>query len=543
MRYEVWVQIAREVLEESRKQLGMQLGYYIQLAGEAKTVPKPGEQWEDIAIAIEARTKDDLRMPLYENMEGICYDTASSLNTNAAHLEAEAAALLALPTITTSIEPWGVGVSTSIGGSTFSQVAQGQVSHLQARAQSAADEGGRAARKSALSRQLQERLLQANTMGHELMRIDKDIAHLDTRVESVEWEIKARQQETENAAAEEEWMRKKYTNQQLYAFLDHSTSQIFHQTYLLALDMAKAARRALDFEHAVRYPDSSASSRPSTSIGRLQESGSATIKLDETLFDRDFPGHYCRRISSVALSIPCIRISPVVKDESTLYAEEEGKYRTDQIPITAVAISTGVQDTGKFDLDFHGSGQYGPFEGAGVISEWQIHLPEKHRQFDYRTISDIVMHLRYTSVDSSGKLKEAVEGTIDSVKAPALAINLKDDYPAEWYKVASKQQASSSKMVLAGLRNRLPFWTREKTDVTPSRVTLLVHPEFEGATLKGQTAQGPAVSLKRNSEAAVGKYTALTPSTVTTLPRLDDEPWEIDVGAMTLERGWLLIEY
>ncbi|KAF7179585.1 hypothetical protein CNMCM7691_008633 [Aspergillus felis] len=490
MRYEVWVQTAREVLEESRKQLEMQLGYYIQLAGEAKTVPKPGEQWEDIAIAIEARTKDDLRMSPYENMEGICYDTASSLNTNAAHLEAEAVPLLSPPTITTSIEPWEVGVSTSIGGSTFGQVAQGQASHLRARAQAAADEGWRAAQKSALPRQLQERLLQANTIGHEVMRINKDIAHLDTCVESVEWEIKAQQQETENAAAEEEWMRKKYTNQQLYASLDHSTSQIFHQTYLLALDMAKAARRALDFEHAVRYPDSSASSRPSTSIGGYWEntfdglpSGDSLLldlrkmemmhlendthepTLDETLFDRDFPGHYCRRISSVALSIPCIvgpytsinctltltkhkyRISPVVKDESTLYAEEEGKYRTDQIPITAVAISTGVQNTGKFDLDFHGS------------------------------------------VDSSGKLKEAVEGTIDS--------------PAEWYKVASKQQASSSKMVLAGLRNRLPFWTRKKTDVTPSRVTLLVHPEFEGPTLKGQTAQGPAVSLKRKQWSCV----------------------------------------
>ncbi|GFF59311.1 hypothetical protein IFM46972_11349 [Aspergillus udagawae] len=605
------VQRVREVLEESRKQLEMQLGYYLQLTGEAKTVPRQGEIWEDIAIAIEARTKDDLRMSPYENMEGICYDTASSLNTNAAHLDAEAAALLSLPTVTTSIEPWGIGLSTSIGGSTFGQVVQGQASHLRARAQAAADEGGRAARKSALSRQLQERLLQVNTIGHELMRVDKDIAHLDTRVASVEWEIKAQQQEAENAAAEEEWMRKKYTNQQLYAFLDHSTSEIFHQTYLLALDMAKAARRALDFEHAVRYPDSSASSQPSTSIGgywensidgltsgdallldlrkmemmhlendthdfeitkaislrqidplalvQFQESGSAKITLDETLFDRDFPGHYCRRISSVALSIPCIvgpyssinctltltkhkyRISPIVKDAATLYAEDESKYRTDQIPITTVAISTGVQDTGRFDLDFHGSGQYSPFEGAGAISEWQIHLPEKRKQFDYRTISDVVMHLRYTAVDSSGRLEETVEKKIDSVKAPALAINLKDDYPAEWHKVASKQQ-SATKMVLAGLRNRLPFWIREKTVIRPSSLKVLVHPGCQSATLMGQTPQ-TAVPLAESSGDAVGKHTALGPSTTTPLPPLSDEPWKLDFGSATLQRGWLLIEY
>ena len=34
------------------------------------------------------------------------------------------------------------------------------------------------------------------------------------------------------------------------------------------------------------------------------------------------------------------------------------------------------------------------FELSGVNSEWQLKLPAKVRQFDYDTISDVILHLR-----------------------------------------------------------------------------------------------------------------------------------------------------
>lgn len=39
---------------------------------------------------------------------------------------------------------------------------------------------------------------------------------------------------------------------------------------------------------------------------RLQETGRVEFSLPEVLFDLDFAGHFCRRIKSVALIIPCI---------------------------------------------------------------------------------------------------------------------------------------------------------------------------------------------------------------------------------------------
>ena len=38
-----------------------------------------------------------------------------------------------------------------------------------------------------------------------------------------------------------------------------------------------------------------------------------------------------------------------------------------------------------------------PFEGAGAISTWSLGLPSEFRPFDYMTISDVILHVRYTA--------------------------------------------------------------------------------------------------------------------------------------------------
>ena len=57
--------------------------------------------------------------------------------------------------------------------------------------------------------------------------------------------------------------------------------------------------------------------------------------------------------------------------------------------------------------------RYLPFEGAGVISNWELKLPNKIRSFDYNTISDVIIHISYTTEESS-EFREKVEGMIES---------------------------------------------------------------------------------------------------------------------------------
>ena len=62
-----------------------------------------------------------------------------------------------------------------------------------------------------------------------------------------------------------------------------------------------------------------------------------------------------------------------------------------------------------FELNFRDE-RYLPFEGAGAISNWRFAMPGTFRPFDYSTITDVVLHLRYTARDAGGTLKVSAIG-------------------------------------------------------------------------------------------------------------------------------------
>ena len=133
-----------------------------------------------------------------------------------------------------------------------------------------------------------------------------------------------------------------------------------------------------------------------------REIGQCEFALPEVLFDMDHPGHYMRRIKSVALTVPCVvgpytslnctlrllehtfRTSPITKPS---YApdpqsdEPDPRFSTVSVPISSIAVSSGQNDSGVFELNFKDE-RYLPFEGAGVISKWRLELPTAFRQFD-----------------------------------------------------------------------------------------------------------------------------------------------------------------
>lgn len=65
---------------------------------------------------------------------------------------------------------------------------------------------------------------------------------------------------------------------------------------------------------------------------RLRISGSATFSLSEMLFNMDFPGHYMRRVRSVAVSIHAV-LSPYSGVNATLTLQQH-KYRVLQTAST-----------------------------------------------------------------------------------------------------------------------------------------------------------------------------------------------------------------
>lgn len=166
---------------------------------------------------------------------------------------------------------------------------------------------------------------------------------------------------------------------------------------------------------------------------QLRETGACDFEMPEVLFNLDFPGHYLRRLKTVSLTIPGV-VGPYTGVNATLtLLGNRVRVNTDdpQLPyggiddtrfvtnigsIQAIATSSGREDSGMFELNLRDE-RYLPFEGAGAISRWRLELSSdvvvgsetyRYRAFDYDTISDVVIHLRYTARDGGLALREQV---------------------------------------------------------------------------------------------------------------------------------------
>ena len=69
-----------------------------------------------------------------------------------------------------------------------------------------------------------------------------------------------------------------------------------------------------------------------------------------------------------------------------------------------VALSSAMNDSGLFTLNFDNDERYLPFEYTGAISSWQLTFPHHSRQRALlESLSDIIVHLRYTAKSSGGQ--------------------------------------------------------------------------------------------------------------------------------------------
>ena len=62
----------------------------------------------------------------------------------------------------------------------------------------------------------------------------------------------------------------------------------------------------------------------------------------------------------------------------------------------SIATSAGQNDGGLFEVNFNDP-PYLPFEYTGAVSRWRIELPPENNQFDFDSLSDLIMHVNFTA--------------------------------------------------------------------------------------------------------------------------------------------------
>jgi hypothetical protein len=225
----------------------------------------------------------------------------------------------------------------------------------------------------------------------------------------------------------------------------------------------------------------------------LRETGRCTFRLPEELFDLDGPGHYLRRIRNVALSVPCvagpfasinctltlqkssIRTTPSAEDDYARAPAEDGRFSDSFGGAQSIVTSSAQNDGGLFEGGLRDE-RFLPFENAGVISDWQLRLPsdpskDEPRQFDYDTISDVVLHIRYTAREGGEPLRaKAVRNLVTLVEGAQAAgslrlFSVRHEFPDQWARFRSQSPGPGRRAALTlNLRDEhYPFWSQGLT--------------------------------------------------------------------------------
>ena len=405
-------------------------------------------------------------------------------------------------------------VVTAYGGEQVSRAAS--ASGSAARSIGAVLSGGAALSQTIGSyyRRQDEWNLQETLANKELDQIQNQIDAATIREAIAQAELDNHDSQTDQAKAVDEFLRGKYTNQELYGWLQGQLSGLYFQTYKLAFDMAKKAERA--FRHELGLQDSNyvqfgywdnlksgllAGERLQTDLRRMEAAyldqnrreleitkhvslaalspaalialkavGTCEVDIPEWLYDLDCPGHYMRRIKSVALSIPCVtgRYTNVNCTLTQSYSKVRTETAADDYAdashfhenfggTQSIVTSTARQDSGLFELNFRDD-RYLPFEGTGAISRWRIQLPREDNRFDVGTVSDVIFHIHYTARDGGEALRETARNkTKDLLSTGVRAFDARADFTSEWYRFKNPETGQDPKLTLQLTDEHFPF--------------------------------------------------------------------------------------
>ncbi|KAI1355605.1 hypothetical protein F5Y01DRAFT_301744 [Xylaria sp. FL0043] len=625
---------AVETLEETRRAQVSRLQFWLALTGDNVPSLSSTSEWQEIRQSISKPTMDELRMSRNEQNEMEFTQKSLDWYEDSNQKEHQASEYDAVPNIFLNFEPWGMGVSVEGGLSILARILRIGASDSAKEGQSFAGKSQLASMSARLEHQLQERREMANQAGREIKVTDHMLAAARARVAVCEKDIQAQQQQLDNAAEMDEWLRSKFTSVQLYEWMDKQYGMIFQRAYSLCSELSRQAQRAYLFERPTErdrflqeagggYWDSARHGMLSAenmwldlkrmemayhskkghdfelvknvslrqvdhwALITFRETGKTEFSLPEFLFDIDFPGHYCRRIVSATLIIPCV-VGPYTSLNCTLrllqhkyristeassgasYLEkstDDSRFPIDNIPINAIAIgsptaNSAAAGTGSFSFDF-ARDRYSPFEGAGVISTWQIKLPPTFRQFDYRTISDVVLQLRYTAIDGGDIFgRAASESVQEKIKKPSppastvlsILVNVPNDYASSWYAFRSDlQNGRTGRLHMPGMAGMLPFWT-QRLNITVDSISVVIVPvPSDEVELKEMTiAEYPGVTWEEEIQGfdydrSTDDYKILVAKNLDkkmeqdwtlTLPLKTDGSVKVTLGAL-----WILVYY
>jgi hypothetical protein len=325
------------------------------------------------------------------------------------------------------------------------------------------DSVGDAIERSEIYRRRQQEWINAAEQAKlESEHLTAQLAVHDAQTRVTALQLRQAQEAKKQAETVYAFLNKRFTNSQLYQWLNGQFSTFYYQAYdatfslclaaqacwqyeiadyattfiqpaawkdawrgltageslklnLLRMDAAYLARndRKLEIVKTVSVKQLPVSTEedPSINLGwdavvaRLADEGIAEFEITQAMLDTDYPGNYLRRIKRVSVSLP-VTVGPYQDIRATLTQTynavqmngPQGALKENMRASQQIAVSTGVDDDGMFVFNFDDE-RYLPFEGTGAISRWALTFSAGQQDM-IASITDIIVHVRYTARSS-----------------------------------------------------------------------------------------------------------------------------------------------
>jgi hypothetical protein len=472
--------------------------------------------------------------------------------------EGLAADLGFIPDFSINLEPLGVGASTTMGGTYAAKFPEAIARSDHAKAEISTYTATNSGKMSVYARRELDCIFQSNSSKAEINQILKQIRGAEIREAIANKEYTNHQAQMANAQQIVDFLegndigggfQVKETTTSFYAWMKREVKALYGSAFQFAFEVAKKAERALQNELGdssltfiqynyldgtegllagekllsdvktmeMAYHDLNQREYEMTkhvsllqvdplALMQLRATGTCMFTLPEEAFDIDCPGHYFRRIKTVAVTVPCVA-GPYTSVNCTLTLQKStirvstdvpnGKYArrgSDDIrfndyygTVQSIVTSSAQSDSGLFETNLHDE-RYLPFEANGVAgSQWQLTLQSDVPQIDLTTITDVVLHVRYTAREGGEALEAAALANLQALIKKAQTVgsvclfSVRHEFPSQWAKMQSAVIAAATptaELQLTLIPELYPFWSQAVVDGSPARPMTVEAVEF-----------------------------------------------------------------
>jgi hypothetical protein len=504
-------------------------------------------------ISQDATSVSDGEMKTLSNHEveelnklGISHDFQLAASVS----EAVGSGLAIIPQFKVHAQPMGCGATVDFGGQHLHSMMSGLAAVSRAFAEEFTYEAGKASKLGSYSRREVEWTFQSNNARAEINQIMKQIRSAQIREAIAQREYTNHQTQMANAQQIVDFLegntidggfQVKETTIGFYAFMKREVKSLYANSFQLAFEVAKKAERALQNElgdpsltyiqfnyldgtegllagekllfdvktmemayHDLNQREYELTKHVSLlqidplALMQLRATGTCSFTLPEEAFDLDCPGHYFRRIKSVALTLPCVAGAftsvncTVTLQKSTIristdlpgnkYARQgpdDVRFNDYYGTVQSIVTSSAQADSGLFEANLNDQ-RYLPFEAMGVAgSQWQLTLPADVPQFDFDTITDAILHVRYTAREGGDVLKASSISNLQTLINKAQTVgslclfSVRHEFPSQWAKfqnVTIGAGTPTAELQLTFVPELYPFWSQGIVGSNPLKV-------------------------------------------------------------------------